>query len=340
MLCVDDISALWLWRLFVNPEFLLEKGALRSSPLDARPLRRSDFNWEVSHLPKLPVPWHFMVPDDSCRYVRDQFAYTVCNRALPRGSFYQLDDYLCLASPELVFLQMARSLPLSLLVKLGDELCGTYRPIDDGSEQAGRRKHVLTDKQRLQDFLDAAKGMHGVDSARKAAPFIVERSASARESEFEMIACFPPRLRGYGLPVALMNERVEYDDDARLLAGASYALCDLCWPKARLDVEYDGHFHDDAARFSKDKARANALQHMGYRVITVSRNEFNDMRKLDTIIREIAKHIGYRLRDKAPDASLNRRQLHAELLQSERHPLFRTLSVTSEVDAFSDGFFL
>lgn len=44
----------------------------------------------------------------------------------PAGSFLKLKDNIYLASPELLFCQMAQNLSIEKLLLLGFELCGTY----------------------------------------------------------------------------------------------------------------------------------------------------------------------------------------------------------------------
>ena len=87
---------------------------------------------------------------------------------------------------------MAQSLDQPRLVKLGDELCGTY-----GIETVGvvdfDRKTPFTTVDRLERFLLIAERMPGLEKARRAARFIAPGSASACRQGSAGTACPVPR---------------------------------------------------------------------------------------------------------------------------------------------------
>ena len=285
---------------------------------------------EMRHLPLGFVPWHFMVSCAQERKLHARMGYTVCE-TVPAGSYCQFNRYVCIASPELVFLQLAKKLSIVQLIKLGDELCGTYMPVVDGQGKALKRKAVLTNVKQLEAFLRLARGMNGVKNARRALAFLVDGSASVKETELEMTACLPMRLGGYSMRKAFMNYRVDFDETAKQIADRSYARCDLCWPDVKLDVEYDSREHHDGYEsVASDKARANALRHMGYEVVFVTSEQFANMRKCDALMHDIAKTIGHRIRDRKFEVPPKRIELHRELLASSSHPVFKTRQMGHE----------
>ena len=323
MLYVDDIAALWQWRALRNPEQVLSN-RMQGFSQEEIPHDREQLVQEMRSLPAALVPWHFCVPHSRYRLWRDAFGYTV-RAEVPPGAFCRLNAHVALASPELVFVQMASSLSLAQLVKLGDELCGTYAPIEDEQGKPLTRTGALTTVGRLSNFVCAAHSLRGARLAKKALPFLVEGSASAKETELEMLACLPPRHGGYSIDKPIMNMRVEFDAVARRLAGRGFALCDLCWPEFSLDVEYDSRqFHDSYEGFSSDKARANALNHMGYKVLFANSSHLSDRGKCNSLMCEIAKLAGHRVVRSQDCAEEKRRALFAELRDSASHPVFQT----------------
>lgn len=329
MLYVTGISALWQWRMLENPQNALSACRLKQRSLSDCPKSISQLEAEARLLPPSRRPWYLMTSSPELRFRQQAYRYVVCSRTVPVGAFYRVNRSVCIASPQLVFVQLARSLPLALLVKLGDELCGTYTSTFDEEGQDRRRNAPLCSVATLGDFIEAVPWMRGSTCARRALPFIVEGSCSARESDLEMLLCLPQRHGGFGLPKPQMNMRVDFDHVAGAQARQTFARCDLCWPESKLDVEYDGRmWHEDEERAWHDKARVNGLQHMGYHVVTVSNAEFENRALLDSIAIDLAKIVGHRLRITSSDAFRKRDELHKTLLNSWQHPVFKRVNVS------------
>lgn len=283
---------------------------------------------DMDCLPLSFVPWHLVVGSGRQRLLKRHVDYTT-QASIPPGSFCRIDEHYALASPEYLFVQFAKKLPRTLLIKLGYELCGTFSPVKLADEKLLRRAEPLTTLERLSKFIGCAGGMPGIVQARVALKYVKERAASAREGDISMTASLPFRMGGYGMCGFLLNYRVIYDRAAARMAGRRYADCDLCWPDAKLDVEYDSDLHhgsfEDVAR---DKTRANALSHMGYRTIFVTNDQFSDMRTCNELMYDIARITGQRLRGKRDEIPSQRYELHKTLLQSCGHPLFATRDIS------------
>ena len=328
VLYVDDKAALAVWRhgpdALVNAVQCCEFAA----PHARCPATKRAFDLELTFLPPLNTTWHFMVPTAQLRLRRSTYGYTTCTRRMPAHAFVQLNEHVCVAMPELVFLQMAKRLPLPLLVKLGDELCGTYTMLESDGVPVNRRE-PLCSRRSIAEFLREAHALDGARAAQRAARFLVEGAASVKEAELEMLLCLPTWLGGYGLPAPTMNARVDFDAAAMRLARRAYARCDLCWPEHMLDVEYDGRtWHAGFEGAARDKARLNALQSMGFHVIAVSSNELHDPAAFESLACDIASALHYRMRSRMPDSADRHRNLQAALLASATHPLFQTCSAT------------
>ena len=321
VLVIDDVSAKEQWRFCTCPEQARKKGALAQSPLQACPANRVQLLDELQRLPPVPDEWHFMVPCASRRICKLRYGYTVCAGRFPPHSFVRTARGAAILAPELCFMQLANRLSLPQLVLLGDEWCGTYTLACDEEGRLLRRDGQLCTLDSLRYFAREASWMGGSKRARTALGYIVEGAASVRESMLEMMLCLPQRLGGFGLPRPQMNYEVAFDTEARLIAGHECAYCDLCWPEARVDVEYDGQEWHEGINAVRDKERANALRHMGYTVLFVSKEDFERPWRLKLLAHQVARAIGWRQREYLDDVDERRQGLLAELLDANDHPV-------------------
>ncbi len=325
MMFVDDIAALWQWRLYKDPRSALSQRVMdnRDNAVENSAALKNAVEW----LPKTFVPWHFSASDASQRFLRNRYGYSV-DTNIPPGSFCKVNDIYALASPEYLFVQFARKLPFQLLIKLGYELSGTYAPVKLSDGLPLQRAVPLTDVSKLRHFVERASSAHGSRAAARALKYIQEKSASARESDFAMTTDLPLRWGGYAMHDFMMNYRVEFDEAAKRMSGRTHAKCDLCWPNVKLDVEYDSDLcHGTNRDALSDKSRANALRHMGYTTIFVTNDQFTDMRTCDELMHDIANLTGHRIRQKRGDIPRTRYELHTLLLQSNSHPVFASRSI-------------
>ena len=328
MIYLDHIAALHFWRSLDAPAVVRERCptayVLRNCPENARQLRR-----ELADLPDW-MPRHLMVPEARLRHLKDECRYTCHDGPLPAGSFYRVGPSLCVASPELVFAQSARSLSLPQLVLLGDELCGTYRCARGVAGGFPAREKPLCSRQDIDGFLARFAAAGGCKNARRSMNHVVEGSASPMESVLACRLSLPRRCGGFGLPWPLMNHRVEFDETARLIAGCSFAVADLCWPAERLDVEYDSdQWHSTPERAKHDKARANAMHHMGYTVMFATKEHLSSPVELEAFASAVAKHLGVRLR-RPTAAELQKREWLDEQFRLTRTNLWFQPAPASE----------
>ena len=81
-----------------------------------------------------------------------------------------------------------------------------------------------------------------------------------------------------------MNYEVKANPAARALTGKSCFRCDLCWPEAKLDVEYQSReSHSGEKKRIEDSRRANALASMGWTVVSVTNDELDSLAATDAI---------------------------------------------------------
>ncbi len=210
-------------------------------------------------------------------------------------SFMRIEDGLYVSTPEMAFCEMASVLSLERLIALGFELCGTYRH----ASTFGLVRYdatPLTSPGALASFIEKSPQFKGVKKARRALPCILAGSASPRESELAMLLCLPYSLGGYGLPHPTMNAEMKLPKNVAA-TGRSSLRCDLYWPAARLDVEYDSaEFHSAERLLANDSMRRIALESMDVTSVNLTVEHLRRASLFDEAAQGIARILGKRVR--------------------------------------------
>ncbi len=210
-------------------------------------------------------------------------------------SFIRIEDGLYVSTPEMAFCEMASVLSLERLIALGFELCGTYRRVSTFG-LARYDATPLTSPGALASFIEKSPQFKGVKKARRALPCILAGSASPRESELAMLLCLPYSLGGYGLPHPTMNAEMPLPKNVAA-TGRSSLRCDLYWPAARLDVEYDSaEFHSAERLLANDSMRRIALESMDVTSVNLTAEHLRRASLFDEAAQGIARILGKRVR--------------------------------------------
>lgn len=158
-------------------------------------------------------------------------------------------DGLALLAPEQVFVQLAPVLTPRELVVLGDALVRRRRPVSTAD--------------RLADAVAVLpRGTRGVRLLRDAVGHVRPGTDSPMESRLRWV------LVQAGLPCPEVNTLVRDDD------GWVVAMPDLAYVRERVAIEYDGDVHrTDKATWRRDIARRQALEALGWRVVTCTADD-------------------------------------------------------------------
>lgn len=243
---------------------------------DEKALSELDFPW--ARQGKLDV----LVPSGDARRRSDLLKCHVWQEEPPPGAFRLIGPNVLISSPAFTFLQMAATLDLIELIRLGYELCGSY--VVDPSGQAGlsSRPAIATPD----DLLSAARHSgwyRGHRKAIRALRHILPGSASPRETDLAMLLTLPVALGGYGLPKPHLNHEIR---TGGTISGSRYA--DLYWQDAKLDVEYESSvYHAGTTSLGHDSSRRAELREVGIDVLTVTNDQILDRHELDRIARLI-----------------------------------------------------
>lgn len=252
---------------------------------------------EVAAAPFLSVgvvsePVVLLVVDRESRRVIPGVECRVWGGSKISGSFVRALPGMYVMAPEACFLQMATTLSLVDLIKLGMELCGSYtiQPLARGGFE---KRDPLTSAAALRRYVSRAAGVQGVGNARRALKYVVDGSASPAETNLTILLCASTSLGGYGLPLPQMNKRIDIGDKNRGLTQSGHFKCDLFWPQINTAVEYDSDaWHSEERQQVKDASRRNALEAMGVAVVTVTSRQLYDIREMDRVALMLSRRLG------------------------------------------------
>ena len=317
MPCLSHISALECLRnpwLYATMEPVATTAFHATEPGGRRALSQGEFA-----LPDcVSLPCHMLANAPCTIHSTETFIQHVSTRKYPEDSFLRIDRTLICSAPELCFVQMASYIPIQELIWLGCELCSDYSILNDGYIERSR----LSTKRKLESYINHTKGQYGVKAARRALRYLCEGAASPSEAALTMLATLPPTLGGYALPSPTLNARVNLSKRAQAETGNTCYKCDLLWPKAKLDLEYDSDSHHTGAlRIAEDALRRNTLKSdKGIDVIVVTNRQLRDPAKFNYLMHQTAKALHVKLKGRTAMSIGAEHDLREILFRHERAP--------------------
>ena len=210
----------------------------------------------------------------------------VCELPLPRGAVI-FENGIHVASPELVFLQLATYLDFHQLVLFGLQLC---------SHTPGNNSKAITTKRKLSNLLLKTKGHKGNIKAQCALQYIENGSASIMESIAFMILSLPNKYGGFGLNGVSLNYEILLKKKEREYFKQKRCFVDFYYKEERLAVEYDSFTHHNTAHAQgKDHIRKSVLESQGVLVMTLSTIQLFDESACTEFAQNLAKSLGKRI---------------------------------------------
>ena len=216
---------------------------------------------------QLPAPLKLLAPTSADR--RETKWISCCARpsVLPTKSFVELypgsadSGYrLLMASPELCFLQAAAGCSFLETVKLGYDLCSIYQP-DHNAKYGQIPRTPPVNTVLLQKFVEKAVGMYGIQNARKAVQYVLDRSNSPMETRLAIIQHLPFSNGGFSIGGQELNSVIEFSAKAAELFRRDRCSCDTVWHNAKVVLEYDSNqTHLSTDQHDWDKRKTAALR--------------------------------------------------------------------------------
>jgi hypothetical protein len=209
-----------------------------------------------------------------------------CAIDLPSGAITTRHERV-VASPELLFLELASKLSIHRLILLGLQLC---------SHPPGLPSEAITTTQKLAKFLSKTPGHQGHRKALRALKYLANGSASVMESLAYMVLTLPYSLGGYGLDGAAFNYEIKLNHEARIRLGQSRCFSDLYYRHAKLAVEYDSFaYHSRPLEQGKDVVRSAILERRGIDVMHLGTIQLYDREACKDFAYNLAARLGKRI---------------------------------------------
>lgn len=272
----------------------------------------------------LSLPIHLAVRSANDRLKRKFCSFHVWDGRLPRAPFIELTRNLFVVSPEICFIQISHQADRARLIRAGYELCSIYcyqkqrANQEDESKPAINRRDPITSKSRLTRTINQASGAKGAKQARSALSYILDNSASPRETALSMILTLPYYLGGYSLPLPELNKRIELGMKAKESLNKSFLACDFVWVNHKVLVEYDSDsFHTGADRIADDSKRRNELVSQGFSIVTITTKQLNDIDETHHQAMLLSRKLKKRVKPSRSDFYARRMQLRRITMSNE-----------------------
>lgn len=266
---------MWLERAAVDAAPYPTMRMTRIPPFDSDEARRSLRGLDA------PYPVHVLVADANARRASDAMKFHVWKTDLPPGSVAMVKPGVFVSTPEFLFLQAARFMPFEALIEFGYDLCALYtcRLLDGDYLELPR---AVCTAERICDYLDGAGGAPGIQNARRAIPWVLDRSRSPRETPLAISMVLPRHKGGQGVKHLSLNQKIPLTDEEQRAAGKHYYEIDLYWSEGKLGLEYFGREpHEGPMRTLGDIRRESILASKGITVHGVTKTQAEDVAELE-----------------------------------------------------------
>lgn len=228
----------------------------------------------------------YTVTNHNARFRIDSKKVHSTEAALPPGAVTTREGRM-VASPELLFLELASKLNIHRLILLGLQLC---------SHPPGLPSAAITSKKSLDTFIAKTTGYRGYQKALQAMKYVRNGSASIMESLAYMILELPHAMGGYGLNGAVFNHEIRLKGEARLRLGQDRCFVDLYYKQAKLGVEYESFaYHSSPTEQGKDAMRSAVLRRKGVEMMHLKTIQLYDRDACRDFAINLAARLGKRI---------------------------------------------
>lgn len=216
--------------------------------------------------------------------------------SFPKYSFVQLAPNIFIASPQLSFIQICCSHSFGQAFLYGCNLCGVYALSDANGYGVEKRTRIISVR-RLQSFADENKGIYGLVEARKISKYLVNDSASPRETAAFGALTLPLMYGGMGLSGASLNSRIDIPKRYEWPGKRKFYVADIFWPEAKVAIEYDSDVaHAHRYGIYRDSEKRNTLISMGYTPLCITSVQLDNPSDFALVADVVRRSLGQRRR--------------------------------------------
>lgn len=295
-------TALEVYRSSMMPVSGYEKVSFHSLSV---PTRNDVERYRALPIRTSHIPLHCVVPKPkNRRNIKDGYCHVFGGEMKAIRLHKGMDESsLCVVSPEVLFLEMAALFSGIELVKLGYELCGVYslpmsQPNYVGTPRGFNRRKALTSVERLTAHVASQSSNRSVKKARWALRYVLDGSASPKETELCMLMVLPRKIGGYGLGKPEIRHDFATSSEVLLFLSGKSTAFDLYWPDAGVSLRYtdEAHVGDTNERKRNCRCRPSS-EPARLRVIQVSNRDIRHVESLDEVADTVARCHGRHLRN-------------------------------------------
>ena len=242
----------------------------------------------------------------------------------PEGSFVDLGKGIVMSGPELLFVELARTMDPVAHLLLGMELCGRFSRDAEQPQNGGITYDVrpVTNVERLRTFAQKAHWIRGAELALNTIDHIVENAWSPMEALLAARIVQEPDDLGYDLWPIDLNPRQELGEHLARLSDVESRVPDIMFRGTKVGLNYDGEDHfrlrsiaraaieadrcpEDSSRSREledtlaearrcivaDKRRDRDLMAMGLTVFSVTKEDLEEEGGLDRVMLQVIEAI-------------------------------------------------
>ena len=261
----------------------------------------------------IPLPLDTLVVHPSDRRKHSGTVTSLDTDPVHATSFLELEPSIYLASPELVYYQLARTEDVARAWMLAMELTGCYALETTGDGMHERAP--LTTPTALRALFDTSAAPCRKACARSILRFLIPGARSPREAHLAALARLPRRWGGWGIPGIELNRPIELAPAARVVANRSYLEVDLYIEPLGLALEYDSDgFHLTREAHERDARKINALKMMGIRLMSVTNGQLVSWEAFSALMDGLERDGAFHRRPVTPGIRGKQRNLWNRLL--------------------------
>lgn len=229
---------------------------------------------------------------------------------LPSRALIALDRETLVASPELLFLELAASREFDDIevLQIGYELCGTY-VLDAGISSWDGFTNTdapLTSAAKIKRFLERCTGLNGVKRARKLIEYVADGAHSPMETITALIVSLPHRFGGMGLGDIALNRCIKVSDGLRWV--------DILIKGSSVGLEYKGRKAHTVEQAARDDRRQNRLTGSGVTTFNIWYEDLVEDHLFERLEADILNALGRRRYASSRAFALRQKLLRARLL--------------------------
>lgn len=255
-------------------------------------------------------PYHLLFSHESQTHARPDIVRHVLSGTLPKRAFVHATEDVLIASPELMFVQLASLEDFSEvdLVQIGYELCGTYLldPFETIWKEPISDSTPMTSTSKISRMIDGLGARRGVKRARKVLELVNDNSNSPMETVLALLFCLPRRLGGLALEPVIMNKKITTATGDRWV--------DFFFPEHNVGLEYKGKDFHSIEKVGRDDRRQNKLVGSGLNILNVWYEDLVDPHLFEQLVQDVVNAMGIRLRIRSEGFATNQRLLRMHLL--------------------------